>query len=147
MISEKFEGLHQQSFDIDITPDPILNIIDIAAYNDQEGLSLNADEVEYLNQVSKKIDRPLTDSEVFGFSQVNSEHCRHKIFNGTFIIDGEENQPLFSNSSKKRPNNTPIQLYRLTKITSLLLRGLLSNNLHLEALINPIFIPQKIMNL
>ena len=87
MISEKFEGLHQQSFDIDITPEPILNISDIAAYNDQEGLSLNADEVDYLNQVSEKIGRPLTDSEVFGFSQVNSEHCRHKIFNGTFIID------------------------------------------------------------
>ena len=49
MISEKFEGLHQHSFDIDITPEPILNISDIAAYNDQEGLSLNADEVEYLN--------------------------------------------------------------------------------------------------
>ncbi len=115
MISEKFEGLHQQSFDIDITPEPILNISDIAAYNDQEGLSLNADEVDYLNQVSEKIGRPLTDSEVFGFSQVNSEHCRHKIFNGTFIIDGEEKPTslfkLIKETSKQHPN-TIVSAYK-----------------------------------
>ncbi|MDG1308952.1 MAG: phosphoribosylformylglycinamidine synthase [Flavobacteriaceae bacterium] len=109
MISEKFEGLHQQSFDIDITPEPILNISDISAYNQQEGLSLNDDEVAYLNQVSEKIGRPLTDSEVFGFSQVNSEHCRHKIFNGTFIIDGEEKPTslfkLIKETSKQHPNS------------------------------------------
>ena len=109
MISEKFEGLHQQSFEIDITPEPILNITDISAYNQQEGLSLNDDEVAYLNQVSEKIGRPLTDSEVFGFSQVNSEHCRHKIFNGTFIIDGEEKSTslfkLIKETSKQHPNS------------------------------------------
>ena len=109
MISEKFKGLHQQSFDIDITPDPILNITDISAYNQQEGLSLNDDEVAYLNQVSEKIGRPLTDSEVFGFSQVNSEHCRHKIFNGTFIIDGKEKPTslfkLIKETSKQHPNS------------------------------------------
>ena len=109
MISEKFEGLHQNSFDIDITPEPILNITDIAAYNQQEGLALNEDEVAYLNQVSEKIGRPLTDSEVFGFSQVNSEHCRHKIFNGTFIIDGEEKPTslfkLIKETSKQHPNS------------------------------------------
>ena len=115
MISEKFEGLHQQSFDIDITPKPILNINDISAYNQQEGLSLNADEIEYLNQVSKKIGRPLTDSEVFGFSQVNSEHCRHKIFNGTFVIDGEEKPTslfkLIKETSKQHPN-TIVSAYK-----------------------------------
>ena len=109
MISEKFKGLHQQSFEIDITPDPILNITDISAYNQQEGLSLNDDEVAYLNQVSEKIGRPLTDSEVFGFSQVNSEHCRHKIFNGTFIIDGKEKPTslfkLIKETSKQHPNS------------------------------------------
>jgi phosphoribosylformylglycinamidine synthase len=109
MISEKFEGLHQHSFDIAITPEPILNITDISAYNQQEGLSLNDEEVTYLNQVRKKIGRPLTDSEVFGFSQVNSEHCRHKIFNGTFIIDGEEKSTslfkLIKETSKQHPNS------------------------------------------
>ena len=94
MISEKFSGLTQDSFTIDIQPEPILNIEDISDYNQQEGLSLSDEEVAYLDGVAKKIGRPLTDSEVFGFSQVNSEHCRHKIFNGTFVIDGEEKTAL-----------------------------------------------------
>ncbi len=109
MISEKYNGLHQESFTIDIQPDNILNVEDIAAYNQQEGLALNDEEIEYLESVSKKIGRPLTDSEVFGFSQVNSEHCRHKIFNGTFVIDGKE-QPtslfkLIKETSKQNPND------------------------------------------
>jgi phosphoribosylformylglycinamidine synthase len=115
MIYEFFESLNQTTFDIDIAPEPILNITDIAAYNKIEGLSLNEDEVNYLNQVSEKIGRPLTDSEVFGFSQVNSEHCRHKIFNGTFIIDGEEKSTslfkLIKETSKQHPN-TIVSAYK-----------------------------------
>ncbi len=109
MISEKFNGLNQESFTINIKPDPILDIEDIAAYNIQEGLSLSDEEVEYLEGVAKKIGRPLTDSEVFGFSQVNSEHCRHKIFNGTFVIDGEEKPTslfkLIRKTSETNPND------------------------------------------
>jgi phosphoribosylformylglycinamidine synthase len=109
MISEKFNGLHQESFKIDLQPEAILNIDDIAAYNKQEGLSLNDEEVAYLESVAVKIERKLTDSEVFGFSQVNSEHCRHKIFNGTFVIDGEE-QPtslfkMIKETAKQFPND------------------------------------------
>ena len=102
MISEKFNGLNQDSFTINITPEPILDIKDIAAYNKQEGLSLSDEEIAYLESVSKKIGRPLTDSEVFGFSQVNSEHCRHKIFNGTFVIDGKEKPTSLFKLIKKR---------------------------------------------
>ena len=109
MISEKFYGLNQESFTINIKPEPILDIEDIAAYNQQEGLALSNEEVEYLNEISKKIGRHLTDSEVFGFSQVNSEHCRHKIFNGTFVIDGEEKPTslfkLIKETSKQHPND------------------------------------------
>ncbi|WP_452231996.1 phosphoribosylformylglycinamidine synthase [Lacinutrix sp. MEBiC02595] len=109
MISEKYKGINQDSFTINIQPEAILNIKDIAAYNKQEGLALNEEEVAYLEGVSKKIGRPLTDSEVFGFSQVNSEHCRHKIFNGTFIIDGEEKPnslfKLIKETSKQFPND------------------------------------------
>jgi len=109
MISEKFNGLNQKSFTIDVEPEPILNIEDIAAYNQQEGLSLSDEEVAYLEGVAKKIGRPLTDSEVFGFSQVNSEHCRHKIFNGTFVIDGKEKPTslfkLIKETSKQNPND------------------------------------------
>lgn len=109
MISQKFAALTQEMFTINIEPQPVLEIDDIAVYNQQEGLSLSDEEVAYLNNVSEKIGRKLTDSEVFGFSQVNSEHCRHKIFNGTFVIDGEE-QPtslfkLIKKTSETNPND------------------------------------------
>ena len=86
MISEKYVMLNQNIFDINIEPEPVLDIYNISEFN-KVGLSLNDDEIDYLNKISEKMGRPLTDSEVFGFSQVNSEHCRHKIFNGTFIIN------------------------------------------------------------
>lgn len=107
MISEKYNGLHQNSFDIQIEPESILEIEDIAAYNEKEGLALNEEEIEYLENIAKKIGRPLTDSEVFGFSQVNSEHCRHKIFNGTFIIDGEEKGKSLFQMIRDTSNTNP----------------------------------------
>jgi phosphoribosylformylglycinamidine synthase len=108
MIFQKYTSLNQNIFNINIEPAPILEIEDIAAYNAQEGLSLNEEEIDYLNELSTKIGRKLTDSEVFGFSQVNSEHCRHKIFNGTFVIDGEEMPSslfkLIRKTSETNPN-------------------------------------------
>ena len=108
MISQKYESLTQEMYTINIAPESILEIEDIDAYNKQEGLSLNPEEVQYLSDLAIKLDRKLTDSEVFAFSQANSEHCRHKIFNGTFIIDGEE-QPtslfkLIKKTSETNPN-------------------------------------------
>ena len=115
MISELCESLDQHIFDFEINPEPVLDIKDIAAYNEAEGLSLSTDEVEYLEGVAAKIGRPLTDSEVFGFSQVNSEHCRHKIFNGTFVIDGEEMPSslfkLIKNTAAANPN-TIVSAYK-----------------------------------
>ncbi|QQX76386.1 phosphoribosylformylglycinamidine synthase [Aequorivita iocasae] len=109
MLSQKFSQLDQDIFDIHIKPEPILEIDDISEYNQKEGLALNAEEVEYLENLSKKLDRKLTDSEVFGFSQVNSEHCRHKIFNGTFEIDGKEMPSslfkLIKKTSAENPND------------------------------------------
>ncbi|GAK94900.1 phosphoribosylformylglycinamidine synthase synthetase subunit [Nonlabens ulvanivorans] len=108
MLLQKFDGLNQSQFDVTIEAVGVLEIDDIAAYNMQEGLSLSDDEIDYLITLSEKLDRKLTDSEVFGFSQVNSEHCRHKIFNGTFIIDGEEMPTslfkLIKETSKRWPN-------------------------------------------
>ncbi|MEZ4802453.1 MAG: phosphoribosylformylglycinamidine synthase [Gelidibacter sp.] len=109
MISEKYKELNQDVFKINIQPEAILDIDDISAYNEQEGLALNQEEIEYLESVSEKIGRKLTDSEVFGFSQVNSEHCRHKIFNGTFVIDGKEKSTslfkMIKETSKQNPND------------------------------------------
>lgn len=108
MLQQVYDGLDQTIFTLDRTAEQILHIKDISAYNEQEGLALSAEEIEYLDGVAEEIGRPLTDSEVFGFSQINSEHCRHKIFNGTFIIDGEEQElSLFQwikKTSKENPN-------------------------------------------
>ncbi len=109
MLNEKFKSLKQDIFSVNATPDKIKYIQNIEKYNQDEGLALSRDEIIYLNDVSKKINRELTDSEIFGFSQVNSEHCRHKIFNGKFVIDGnEKDESLFSlikKTSKVNPEN------------------------------------------
>jgi phosphoribosylformylglycinamidine synthase len=108
MLKALYHNLDQHIFTIDKKPDPILEIADIAAYNEQEGLALSEEEINYLNSVSEKLNRKLTDGEVFGFSQVNSEHCRHKIFNGTFVIDGVEQElslfQLIKKTSQQNPN-------------------------------------------
>ncbi|MCM1349291.1 MAG: phosphoribosylformylglycinamidine synthase [Firmicutes bacterium] len=103
MLQRLYTGLNSKVFDVTHAPEPIVHISDIAAYNQAEGLALSKEEEQYLTSLAEKLGRPLTDSEVFGFSQVNSEHCRHKIFNGTFVIDGEEK---------------PLSLFKLIKKTS-----------------------------
>ena len=108
MLLQKFPLLDQTIFDVSAMPEAIKDIHDIAAYNESEGLALNKEEVAYLDTLAIKLGRKLTDSEVFGFSQANSEHCRHKIFNGTFIIDGEKMPSslfkLIKKTSKENPN-------------------------------------------
>jgi phosphoribosylformylglycinamidine synthase len=108
MLQLIYRSLDQDIFTINHAPEPIREIENIAAYNEKEGLALSKEEIEYLDNVSKELGRKLTDSEIFGFSQVNSEHCRHKIFNGTFIIDGKEKEStlfqLIKKTSKEHPN-------------------------------------------
>ncbi len=115
MLSQKYSSLSQDIFTFDIQPEKILEIDNITAFNQAEGLALNEEEVTYLENLSKKLGRKLTDSEVFGFSQVNSEHCRHKIFNGSFIIDGKEMPSslfkLIKKTSKENPN-TIVSAYK-----------------------------------
>jgi len=109
MLHQKYTALNQEIFTIHIEPESVQSIEDINAYNQQEGLALSSDEIEYLEDLASRLGRPLTDSEVFGFSQVNSEHCRHKIFNGTFIVDGKEKEKslfkLIKETSAQNPND------------------------------------------
>ena len=106
MLFRLYDGLDQSIFKLDVEPAPIVYIDDLEAYNRQEGLALSIEEIAYLNGVSHKIGRKLTDSEVFGFSQVNSEHCRHKIFGGEFVIDGEtKTESLFGMIKKTTATN------------------------------------------
>ncbi len=107
MLQSLYKDLNQDIFTIEKQPDPILNIDDIAAYNEQEGLALSNDEIQYLDKVAKEMGRPLTDGEVYGFAQVNSEHCRHKIFNGIFIIDGKEMESSLFQMIKKTSQQNP----------------------------------------
>ena len=108
MLQVLYNKLDQEIFTIHHTPEPITEVDDIAAYSKAEGLALSNEEIAYLEGVARELGRKLTDSEVFGFSQVNSEHCRHKIFNGTFVIDGSEKATtlfqLIKKTSKENPN-------------------------------------------
>ena len=123
MLFQKYNGLSQDIFKVDVMPAPILEIENIAQYNEQEGLALSEEEVAYLEQVSEKIGRKLTDSEVFGFSQVNSEHCRHKIFNGTFVIDGVEKPSSLFKLIKKTSQEHPGDIVSAYKDNVAFLKG------------------------
>ena len=107
MLQRMYDGLNQDVFTVDIQPEPIRYIDDLEAYNEQEGLALSAEEISYLHDIEKQNGRPLTDSEIFGFAQINSEHCRHKIFGGTFIIDGEEKESSLFQMIKKTTKENP----------------------------------------
>ena len=107
MLQRLYHGLNQDIFTINKKPEPIISIENLEEYNEQEGLALSPEEIEYLHKVEGQLGRKLTDSEVFGFAQINSEHCRHKIFGGTFIIDGEEKESSLFQMIKKTTQENP----------------------------------------
>lgn len=103
MLQRMYKGLNQNVFTTNRQPEAIIYIDDLEAYNEKEGLALSKEEMDYLKKVESDLGRRLTDSEVFGFAQINSEHCRHKIFGGTFIIDGVEQESSLSDDQKDDP--------------------------------------------
>ena len=107
MLQRVYNDLDENIFTISKQPDPVVYIDDLRAYNQKEGLALSEQEINYLENLGKSLGRKLTDSEVFGFSQVNSEHCRHKIFGGSFVVDGKEKDKslfqLIKETSKQNP--------------------------------------------
>ena len=107
MLQRMYNGLNQDIFTINIKPEPIKYVDNLEEYNEQEGLALSPEEIEYLHGLEKQNGRPLTDSEIFGFAQINSEHCRHKIFGGTFIIDGKEMESSLFAMIKKTTQENP----------------------------------------
>ena len=84
----------------------------LEAANSEMGLALSPDEVDYLLENFTKIDRNPTDVELMMFAQANSEHCRHKIFNADWVIDGEtQDISLFGmirNTHKLNPGHTVV---------------------------------------
>ena len=107
MLQRMYDGLNQDVFTVNHEPEPIKHVENLEEYNEQEGLALSPEEIEYLHNVEKQVGRPLTDSEIFGFAQINSEHCRHKIFGGTFIIDGQEMDSSLFQMIKKTTKENP----------------------------------------
>ena len=107
MLQRMYNGLNQDIFTVNIKPEPIKHVENLEEYNEQEGLALSPEEIEYLHGLEKQNGRPLTDSEIFGFAQINSEHCRHKIFGGTFIIDGKEMESSLFAMIKKTTQENP----------------------------------------
>ena len=123
MLSQKYNDLNQEIFNIHIEPEAILDIEDIEGYNQSEGLALSPDEVTYLADLSVKLERKLTDSEIFAFSQANSEHCRHKIFNGTFVIDGIEKETSLFKMIKKTSSENPNEIVSAYKDNVAFVKG------------------------
>jgi len=106
MLQSQYDVINQGTLLLNRKPDPIMYVDDISAYNNTEGLALSSEEIDYLNNLATTNGRPWTDSELFGFSQANSEHCRHKIFNGDFLIDGiNKKESLFSLIKKTTRTN------------------------------------------
>jgi phosphoribosylformylglycinamidine synthase len=84
----------------------------LEAANNDMGLALSPDEVDYLLENYRKMGRNPTDVELMMFAQANSEHCRHKIFNADWVIDGVQQElSLFNmirNTHKLNPGTTVV---------------------------------------
>ncbi len=143
MLQRIYHGLDGDIFVIDRQPEPIRHITDFEAYNKEEGLALSEDEIQYLKDLSAKLGRPLTDSEVFGFSQVNSEHCRHKIFNGTFVIDGVEMESSLFKLIKKTSAVNPGRIVSAYKDNCAFIEGPKLRLFHPAAAAKPSFFKEE----
>ena len=87
---EIFSSLEPQPFsDVDILSDG-KKALETA--NIELGLALNNDEIDYLLEQFTKLNRNPTDAELMMFAQANSEHCRHKVFNADWVIDGVDKE-------------------------------------------------------
>ena len=110
MLEQVYRDLYADSLEVTKAPAPDFAVEDLRKFNEEEGLALSEEEILFLEKAEREVlKRKLTDSEIYGFAQINSEHCRHKIFNGTFVIDGTEKPKslfeLIKETSKRAPEN------------------------------------------
>jgi len=84
----------------------------LEAANVEFGLALSDDEIDYLVDAFRKLERNPSDVELMMFAQANSEHCRHKIFNASFVIDGQPQQrsmfAMIRNTEQVSPQHTVV---------------------------------------
>ncbi len=79
----------------------------LATANTDLGLALSEDEIDYLQECYADLERDPTDAELMMFAQANSEHCRHKIFNASWVIDGEQKTQRLFAMIKSTTEKTP----------------------------------------
>lgn len=110
MLEAKYERFSHDFFSVEREREAVQRVEDIEAFSHQEGLALSVSELDYLHSLSEKIARPLTDTEVYAFAQINSEHCRHKIFNAEFTIDGEKKELSLFDLIRQTSKTSPSQI-------------------------------------
>ena len=87
------------------------------------GLALSGDEIDYLVESFKTLNRNPTDVELMMFAQANSEHCRHKIFNASWIIDGKEQQYSLFDMIRNTTEISPINVLSAYKDNAAVITG------------------------
>ncbi|RIL08508.1 MAG: phosphoribosylformylglycinamidine synthase, partial [Proteobacteria bacterium] len=107
MLQAVYNDLDNSTLHVDGAAQASFEVENLREFNREAALALSDEEISFLEDAQRELGRRLTDAEVFAFGQINSEHCRHKIFNGSFIIDGEEKpRSLFAmikETSKRAP--------------------------------------------
>ncbi len=107
------------TFEHDVQPEPVrlINLLEngidvLKEANEKLGLALDKQMREYVYNHYSKIGRNPTDVELFMFGQLNSEHCRHHLFNGNFVIDGKKMKhslfDLVKATTKANPGNIEV---------------------------------------
>ncbi len=96
---------------------------DIQQYNAEMGLALSDDEVDYLAKHYSALERCPSDVELMMFAQANSEHCRHKIFNANWIIDGQAQDETLFNMIRSTHKNAPHNVLSAYKDNSAVITG------------------------
>lgn len=123
MLQSVYHGLSPSSLSVTGEPAPTFPVANIREFNQKEGLALSEDEITFLEEARTTLGRDLTDCELYAFAQINSEHCRHKIFNGTFIIDGETKPNSLFALIKQTSKASPEQIVSAYKDNVAFMKG------------------------
>jgi phosphoribosylformylglycinamidine synthase len=123
MLEEVYSEITARSLQVTAAPEQLQAVDDIAAFSAEHGLALSGEEIDYLGTAAREFGRPLTDAELYGFGQINSEHCRHKIFNARFVLDGKPQSDSLFQLIKRTSSTSPKQLVSAYRDNVAFLRG------------------------
>ena len=115
-----FESDKRSLIEIDIISDGKKALKDA---NTKYGFAISNDEIDYLLDFYNSINRNPTDAELMMFSQANSEHCRHKIFNTNWQVDGEEKEDSLFQLIKKTSKESPKSIISAYKDNAAIVEG------------------------